>query len=310
MRGGVKLHGGVIEGPVLWAGQRWMRVVELAAPGAAMVDGLTYARDGQAKKFLLGPGRAEGHIQGRESRPYLTTLTLTRIADEDWTRVIGAMADGAMYSAKLLAGELPANIEDLFGPLGLRLFPAEPADIVASCTCAEFNASKGEVGGPRWCKHTTSVAYLLGQRLANEPFLMFSLRGLEGTELLERLREKRSIAAGVTGARVPVYQQHIPGLVELGIAPLESSLANFWESGPGLADLDIPLSKPEVAHPLLRRLGPSPLAGKFPIVGLLASCYDVISEDALRSGEIEAAKEAEAGEAEASPDGTKAEEQA
>ncbi len=35
-------------------------------------------------------------------------------------------------------------------------------------------------------------------------------------------------------------------------------------------------------HALLRRLGSSPLEGRFPITGLLASIYDTVSEQARR----------------------------
>jgi hypothetical protein len=35
-------------------------------------------------------------------------------------------------------------------------------------------------------------------------------------------------------------------------------------------------------HALLRRLGPSPLPGRFPLVGLLASVYDTVAEEAIR----------------------------
>jgi hypothetical protein len=45
--------------------------------------------------------------------------------------------------------------------------------------------------------------------------------------------------------------------------------------------LDIPLSPPPVSHPILRRLGQSPFVNAtFPLVGLLASCYDTISQAA------------------------------
>ena len=46
-------------------------------------------------------------------------------------------------------------------------------------------------------------------------------------------------------------------------------------------------------HPLLRRLGPSPFeSSRFPFVGLLATCYDVISKAALMNDD-ESAPEAE-----------------
>ena len=66
--------------------------------------------------------------------------------------------------------------------------------------------------------------------------------------------------------------------------PLDACLDRFWEAGEELDEVDAPIAPPEVSHPLLRRLGPSPFeASRFPFVGLLATCYDVISKAALMS---------------------------
>ena len=65
-------------------------------------------------------------------------------------------------------------------------------------------------------------------------------------------------------------------------ASLESSVEDFWRPGPQMAALRREPPAEYAAHALLRRLGPSPLPGKFPLVGLLASIYDAVSDDALR----------------------------
>ncbi|MBY0260823.1 MAG: hypothetical protein K2Q20_00665, partial [Phycisphaerales bacterium] len=67
----------------------------------------------------------------------------------------------------------------------------------------------------------------------------------------------------------------------------------FWTAPDpeALAGLDMPIALPEVSHPLLRRVGPSPFVGaKFPLVGLLATCYDVISQSVIDSAAGEPAK--------------------
>jgi hypothetical protein len=67
---------------------------------------------------------------------------------------------------------------------------------------------------------------------------------------------------------------------------LEEVLDRFWDAGPGLHEIDLPLDPPPVSHPLLRRLGPSPFPNaQFPLVGLLASCYETISEAARKTEE-------------------------
>jgi uncharacterized Zn finger protein len=291
VRGGVKLPAGDVAGPTAWAAQRWLRMLEQASEGAALVEGLDYARQGQTKRMGISAGRIEGSVQGRGDRPYSTTLSLGVIASDAWERVVIVMAEGSLYAAKLLAGELPPNIEDVFMPLGLKLFPAEPSEVVATCTCGQL-----EPGKP-WCKHAVCLGYLVGHRLASEPFLMFAVRGLEGHELLERIRQRRSIAGAVSGI-APVYTQRVPGVSDLPSKPLEECLDQFWESGPSLAELDLPLAPPAVTHPLLRRLGPSPFQAQFPLVGLLASCYDVISEEALK-GPAETAPQSDGDAAEA-----------
>jgi len=298
VRGGVRLTGGLVEGPTLWAAQRWTRVLEAAAPGANLTEGMEYAKLGQTKRISVGSGKVEAAIQGRADRPYTTTISIRSFNEAEWARALAAMAEGAVYAAKLLAGELPTNIEDAFGPQGLRLFPAEPSEVTVSCNCAAARAMSGVVepqppahvvaaatapGDPAWCKHVCCLGHLLASKFANEPFLIFTLRGVEGSEMIERLRDHRASASVSSADRVPVYQQHVPGVVELPAKPLETSIASFWDAGPGLDALELPLERPKVSHPLLRRLGPSPLTGaQFPLVGLLASCYDLFSDDAMR----------------------------
>lgn len=269
-----------------------------------MVEGLEYARLGQTKKLTIGPSRADASVQGRGDRPYVTSLAFTPLNNEAWEKVVHAMAEGAIYAAKLLAGELPTNIEEVFAPLALKLFPTESTEITVSCSCSDFHASKalnspGAETPPSpslastttpWCKHICCIAYLLGQRFAQEPYLMFLLRGMEGKDLLERLRERRVVAGAGTTA-VAVYTQHVPGVSDAILKPLDECLENFWDAGPGLSTLDLPLSPPPVSHPLLRRLGPSPFQNApFPLVGLLASCYEVISEDARKAAADEGAE--------------------
>lgn len=298
VRGGVKLSGGVVDGPTLWAAQRWMRLAELVAQGTRLAEGLEYAKLGQTKRLANLPGRIEASVQGRADRPYTVTITMGVIPEAGWVPVVGAMSEGAIYAAKLLSGELPTNIEDVFAPRGLKLFPTEPSELTVSCTCVEHTQAlqamkdrqaageatpAGDASDAAWCKHLCCVAYLMAQRLATEPFLMFSLRGLDGRELLERLRDQRASAGAPPGDRQPVYVQHISGVTDSPGAPLEEVILGFWDAGAGLASVDLPLSPPAVSHPLLRRLGQSPFSqAPFPLVGLLASCYETISEAARR----------------------------
>jgi uncharacterized Zn finger protein len=309
--GGVKLSPQK-PGEASWVTQRWMRLVEGVAPGEQLTEGLEYARVGQTRSIDIGPGSIAARVQGRMPRAYNVAIRLPTYAPEQWAPVIDAMVTQARYAATLLAGELPPNIEDLVVPVGLKLFPADPSDVAVSCNCSIFTGIPIPSAIPRapipnpahapppgtpvpppppppppvvraagipWCKHVCCVMALVADRLASDPFLIFALRGLPPDDLVERLRQRRSAAGAgrATGGGSPVYTQHLPGIADHPSPAIETALPSIGAAGE-LDGLDLPIQHPEVSHPLLRRMGAPPFAGaKFPLVGLLATCYEVVT---------------------------------
>jgi uncharacterized Zn finger protein len=279
VRGGVKLKLKAGETPVSWVTQRLLRVAETGAQNDVYKDGIEYARLGQTKRLTIEDTLCEGIIQGRSDKPYTATLGLDEFCAESQEKIIAAMADQVRYAAKLLAGELPSNIEDVFAPLGLKLFPAEPDDIHPKCSCPDWTEDKP------WCKHTVCLTSLLAEKLGDDPMAIFGLRGMPGQELIDGLRQKRAVGVQGPGPS-PVLHQHVPGVSDISSPPLEDSIESFWEVGDGLAELDTPIAPPPVNCVLLRRLGPSPFVdGRFPLIGLMATCYQLIGEAAVQAEE-------------------------
>lgn len=277
VRGGIKLST-KDQDPAGWLPERWLRLLSAGIDGDRLVEGRSYAAGGQTRRLELTPGRVVASVQGRAARPYRTALTFETLDHRTWDRVVAMMVEQAVYAAKLMAGEVPANIEDVFHPTGKRLFPLAPGEVRVSCQCAEFRDDPS-----RWCKHVACVGYLIADKLASDPLTIFLLRGLGKEELTELLRQRRSAIGSVHGAAA-VYASHIPGLTDAPAPALEADPSRFWEIGPESAMVSVPLERPQVSKPLLRRLGPSPFEhGRFPLVGLLATIYDVMSEAALTS---------------------------
>src|SRR5262249_31005460 len=98
--------------------------------------------------------------------------------------------------------------------------------------------------------------------------------------VLDQLRRTRSIRSrGMTSAHADALFPES----RVQATPLQACIDDYWRNPPGsgeLADLENQPPLEHVSHALLRRLGPSPLNGKFPMVGLLASVYDTVSEAA------------------------------
>lgn len=279
VRGGVKLKLKAGETPQSWVTQRLLRVAENGSPNDIYKDGIEYARLGQTKRLTIEDELCEGIIQGRSDKPYTTKISLDHFGAESQEKIITAMADQVRYAAKLLAGELPSNIEDVFAPLGLKLFPADPSDIHATCSCPDWTTEQP------WCKHTVCLMSLLAEKLGESPMTIFGLRGMPGQELIDGLRQKRAV--GVQGpGPTPVLHQHVPGVSDVSSPPLEDSIGSFWDVGPELEELDTPIAPPAVNCVLLRRLGPSPfMDSNFPLIGLMATCYQLIGEAAMNAEE-------------------------
>ena len=102
---------------------------------------------------------------------------------------------------------------------------------------------------------------------------------MAASRLLERLA---AVRARQTRAVTAHAEPLMPHAVQQVSRPLEACLDTFWRPGPELAELQRMPPPQHAPHALLRRLGPSPLAGRFPLVGLLASVYDTVAQEAIR----------------------------
>lgn len=268
VRGGVRIAWAGVGEPKTWAARRLLDAAFRSAGPEDFGEGQEYARRGQTVTVEIAGGLASAMIQGRAERPYSTTLRFRPIPEGVWTAAAESMAGEAIYTARLLAGEVPEHLDAQFAAGGASLVPTA-TDIDVSCSCGHSSG---------WCKHACCLAAIVADRVDQRPFLVFELRGHRGDGLLDALRS-RTGHSGVTAVARPVYEAHVPDAPSARGEPLEECLDRFWDSGTGLRSIQIAIAPPAVTHPLLRRLGPSPFKEwRFPLVGLLATCYDVMSE--------------------------------
>jgi len=167
-----------------WWSERWISVLESFGWRRRMERARIYVREGRVLKLAFKGNHVHAQVQGTAPDPYRVKLHLDAFSDEQWQYVIDTMAQRAFYGAKLLAGEMPANIEEVFTQAGLSLFPFTKFDIHSHCNCPDpVNP----------CKHIGAVYYLLGQYFNEDPFLLFQLRGKTKDDILQQLRQYRAI---------------------------------------------------------------------------------------------------------------------
>src|SRR5947207_8624183 len=152
-----------------WWARRWLDVLEKLELGGRLGRGRSYARKGQVLDIAIEEGRVGASVQGSREEPYAVTIRVQPLASGDWRRVGGALAREARFAAKLLASEMPEDVEDAFTAAGLSLFPSSRRELETSCSCPDWSNP---------CKHIAAVYYLLGEEFDRDPFLVFRLRGL------------------------------------------------------------------------------------------------------------------------------------
>jgi uncharacterized Zn finger protein len=161
-----------------WWSQRFIGILESFELGGRLARGRTYARQGQVLDLSVEAGAVRARVQGSRPAPYAVSIRLRALPEKDWVRVEAALASRAAFLAKLLAGEMPTDIEAAFADCRLSLFPATPGDLVTRCTCPD-------TANP--CKHIAAAYYLLAEAFDDDPFLILAWRGRHRDELLARL---------------------------------------------------------------------------------------------------------------------------
>jgi uncharacterized Zn finger protein len=220
-----------------WWVQRWIEVLESFGWAKRMERARIYAREGNVLSLEFHDAKVFARVQGSAPEPYEVTLSLDRFDDEQWGYVVESMAAQAIYSAKLLAGEMPTTIEDVFTNNGLSLFPFTKFDIHSRCNCPDpVNP----------CKHIGAVYYLLGDRFSQDPFVLFQLRGRTKAQILDALRQQR--------------QMHHQSDVALPPSPTVQPLSGdrFWQYDAPLDPSLVVIVPPATPETVLDTLGNIP----------------------------------------------------
>ncbi len=158
-----------------WWAKRWISVLESFNIGARLQRGRSYARRGQVASIDISKGLVTAKVQGSRKTPYSVIINIKTLSKLEWEQIASALSGQAFFIAKLLAGEMPENIEDVFKEVKISLFPEKLKDLKTDCSCPDWSNP---------CKHIAAVYYLLGEEFDRDPFLIFKLRGMYRDELL------------------------------------------------------------------------------------------------------------------------------
>ena len=258
-----------------WWSRRFISVLESYGMSGRLARGRSYARAGQVLDFELSQGKVTARVQGSRVRPYQVRIGVLPLTTAQWRRVQDRLASQALFRAKLLAGEMPREIEEVFAECGTPLFPRSPADLDMHCSCPDWEVP---------CKHLAAVCYVLAEEFDRDPFGMLAWRGQGRDDLLAALRLIQATSGQVgTGhdAAADPARSHRDSL-DVSAPPLEKCLDGFWSPGLSPARLRALASAPDAAAQdlLLRMFPPPPVTVRGQdLADVLAPGYERLAAD-------------------------------
>lgn len=140
--------------------------------------GRTYARNGSILDLQIVEGRIDALVSG--SRLYEVSIRIDTLPDERWSAIRDECAGQIDSLVELLQGLLSDGVMEVVTRARTGLFPS-PREIHLSCSCPDWAVM---------CKHVAAVLYGVGNRLDNAPEMLFSLRGVEPSAMVEEAIEQ------------------------------------------------------------------------------------------------------------------------
>jgi uncharacterized Zn finger protein len=238
-----------------WWSQRFVAVLESYGLGARMQRGRRYARQGQVIALDVDPGLLTAQVQGSRARPYRVEIAWPALGPASWAVVQSAFASRAGLAARLLAGEVPPDLEAVFESAGVPLFPRRWAHLRARCSCPDWENP---------CKHLAAVLYVFADQLDADPWLLLAWRGRDRAAVLAALRSGRTRRdARPPDDGLPVWW------------PLHAGAPAPPERTADAALIDLDLVRPDRADAVLQRLDRLTVSvGPVPLTELLLPAYE------------------------------------
>lgn len=187
-----------------WWGRRWLNALSGIDYENRIPRGKDYADAGKVRSLRIDEEKDEvkARVTGHYDPFYGVKIALSPIDKSDVARLVDRLAESPLIVARLAARELSPEIADIAESLGIRIFPTSWKDLEMSCTCPDWAVP---------CKHIAAAIYKLSEEIDANPFLLFTLRGID---LIAEMESRGVELEKAVEAEMPSWDDLIRGLDE------------------------------------------------------------------------------------------------
>ena len=154
-------------------GDAWCRNLESYSDYANRLPrGRTYVRNHSVIDLQIEARRVRALVSGSDI--YEIDIRIKPLAKRRWTGIKGQCAGQINSLVELLRGAISKSVMEIVTFKGKGLFPS-PKEISLNCSCPDWATM---------CKHVAATLYGVGARLDREPGMLFTLRGVDPTEMV------------------------------------------------------------------------------------------------------------------------------
>lgn len=161
-----------------WWGSEWLKALTHIDYANRIPRGARYARQGAVRSIEVKGNVIFAKVSGSRPTPYKVTIKVPTFSQTGIDRLMEKLMQQPALISKLLNRELDPEVLQICKHLGLPVFPNRWDDLDMHCSCPDWAVP---------CKHLAAVIYMMSREIDNDPFLVFSMHGVD---LLEELKKR------------------------------------------------------------------------------------------------------------------------
>ncbi len=165
-----------------WWGEQWLTTLGNIDQDDRLQRGKMYAKKGLVIDITVKEGLIDGKVLGSNPLPYRVKLIVPTFSESQKDKIVAQVTKNPLMLSELIKGNLPQGLNFFCECQKIQLFPTLWSSLNAFCNCPDSSVP---------CKHIAATIYVLADKINQNPFLIFEMRGLNLKYILGDKKENK-----------------------------------------------------------------------------------------------------------------------